>query len=34
VAEYFSDSFAQQQIVDANDIYPVFRKLFQKRMAT
>ncbi len=34
VAEHFSDSFAQQQIVDANDIYPVFRKLFQKRMAT
>jgi uncharacterized protein len=34
VAERFADSFAQQQIVDAGDIYPVFRKLFQKRMAT
>ncbi|PKM30911.1 MAG: hypothetical protein CVV07_06765 [Gammaproteobacteria bacterium HGW-Gammaproteobacteria-11] len=34
VAEQFNDSFAQQQIVDAGDIYPVFRKLFQKRMAT
>lgn len=34
VAEHFPDGFAQQQIVDANDIYPVFRKLFQKRMAT
>ncbi|MFA5678415.1 MAG: YeaH/YhbH family protein [Pseudomonas sp.] len=34
VAELFADSFAQQQIVDASDIYPVFRKLFQKRMVT
>lgn len=34
VAEHFPDGFAQQQIVDTNDIYPVFRKLFQKRMAT
>ena len=34
VAEHFPDSFAQQQIVDAGDIYPVFRKLFQKRMVT
>ncbi|WP_301391650.1 YeaH/YhbH family protein [Thalassolituus sp. UBA2107] len=34
VAEHFADSFAQQQIVDAGDIYPVFGKLFQKRMAT
>ncbi|MEH6563864.1 MAG: YeaH/YhbH family protein [Halopseudomonas sp.] len=34
VAEHFNDSFAQQQIVDAGDIYPVFRQLFQKRMAT
>ena len=34
VTEHFADSFAQQQIVDAGDIYPVFRKLFQKRMAT
>lgn len=34
VAEHYPDGFAQQQIVDTNDIYPVFRKLFQKRMAT
>jgi len=34
VAEHFGDSFAQQQITDAGDIYPVFRQLFQKRMAT
>lgn len=34
VAEHFADSFAQQQITDAADIYPVFRQLFQKRMAT
>ncbi|UAW98764.1 YeaH/YhbH family protein [Halopseudomonas nanhaiensis] len=34
VAEHYPESFAQQQIVDAGDIYPVFRKLFQKRMAT
>ena len=34
IAEQFPDSFAQQQIVDASDIYPVFRKLFQKRMVT
>ncbi len=34
VAEQYPESFAQQQIVDAGDIYPVFRKLFQKRMAT
>ena len=34
VAELFPDSFAQQQLVDASDIYPVFRKLFQKRMVT
>ena len=34
VAEHFADSFAQQQITDAGDIYPVFRQLFQKRMAT
>ena len=34
VSERFADSFAQQQIVDAGDIYPVFRKLFQKRIVT
>lgn len=34
VAEQFADRFAQQQIVDVSDIYPVFRKLFQKRMVT
>ena len=34
INELFPDSFAQQQIVDASDIYPVFRKLFQKRMVT
>ncbi|QJD59411.1 YeaH/YhbH family protein [Pseudomonas sp. gcc21] len=34
VAAKFSESFAQQQIVGAGDIYPVFRNLFQKRMAS
>lgn len=34
ISELFPDSFAQQQIVDASDIYPVFRTLFQKRMVT
>ena len=34
VAEHYPDSFAQQQIMDTKDIYPVFRKLFQKRMVT
>ncbi len=34
VAEAFSDSFAQQQLVTAGDIYPVFRELFQRRMAS
>ncbi|WP_250656994.1 YeaH/YhbH family protein [Alkalimarinus coralli] len=29
----FEDSFAMQQIVDSGDIYPVFRKLFQKKNA-
>lgn len=33
VAEAFPDSFAQQQIVSAADIYPVFRELFQRRVA-
>ncbi|TVP90730.1 MAG: YeaH/YhbH family protein [Pseudomonadaceae bacterium] len=34
VGEHFPEHFAQQQIVDPGDIYPVFRKLFQKRMTT
>ncbi len=34
VAEAFADSFAQQQLVTAGDIYPVFRELFQRRMAS
>ena len=34
VAAKFSESFAQQQIVGAGDIYPVFRNLFQKTMAS
>ena len=33
VSEAFPDSFAQQQIVSAADIYPVFRELFQRRVA-
>jgi len=33
VSEAFPDSFAQQQIVSAADIYPVFRELFQRRAA-
>src|SRR5690606_38934755 len=32
VAEAFPESFAQQQLVIAADIYPVFRELFQRRM--
>jgi len=32
LAEAFSDRFALQQIVDESDIYPVFRKLFQKQV--
>ncbi|WXL26422.1 YeaH/YhbH family protein [Ectopseudomonas mendocina] len=34
VSEAFSDSFAQQQLVSAADIYPVFRNLFQRRIAS
>ena len=34
VREAFPESFAQQQIVSAADIYPVFRELFQRRIAT
>lgn len=33
VREAFSDAFAQQQLVSAGDIYPVFRELFQRRLA-
>ncbi len=31
VAEKFKDHFAMQQIKSPNDIYPVFRKLFEKK---
>ena len=34
VGEAFADSFAQQQLVSSADIYPVFRELFQRRLAT
>ena len=34
VAEAFAESFAQQQLVTSGDIYPVFRELFQRRMAS
>ena len=34
VHDTFPDSFAQQQLVSAGDIYPVFRELFQRRMAS
>lgn len=34
VSAAFADSFAQQQLVSAGDIYPVFRDLFQRRLAT
>lgn len=30
----FPDSFSQQQIVSAGDIYPVFRELFQRRLVS
>jgi uncharacterized sporulation protein YeaH/YhbH (DUF444 family) len=33
VAERFPESFAQRQITDAGDIFPVFHDLFQKREA-
>ena len=33
VCDAFPESFAQQQIVSAADIYPVFRELFQRRVA-
>ena len=31
LASQFPESFAMQQIVDAGDIYPVFRNLFQRK---
>ncbi|MBS7664215.1 YeaH/YhbH family protein [Pseudomonas lalucatii] len=34
VCESFEDTFAQQQLVSAADIYPVFRELFQRRLVT
>jgi len=34
VRESFSDNFAQQQLISAADIYPVFRELFQRRLIT
>ncbi|MCQ4324708.1 hypothetical protein CXK94_00165 [Stutzerimonas stutzeri] len=34
VAETFAEAFAQQQLVSAADIYPVFRELFQRRMTS
>src|SRR5690606_22697772 len=32
VAEAFPETFAQQQIGDIADTYPVFRKLFQRKV--
>lgn len=32
VAEYFPERFVMQQIVEASDIYPVFRELFKRRL--
>lgn len=34
IGEAFVDTFAQQQLVSAGDIYPVFRELFQRRLVT
>jgi uncharacterized protein len=33
VGAAFQDSFAQQQLTSAGDIYPVFRELFQRRLS-
>ncbi|WP_252179947.1 YeaH/YhbH family protein [Endozoicomonas sp. 4G] len=33
IEKNFSDQFAQQQIHDQSDIYPVFRRLFEKKVA-
>lgn len=34
VGAAFADTFAQQQLVSAGDIYPVFRDLLQRRLST
>ena len=34
IGEAFADTFAQQQLVTAGDIYPVFRELFQRRLVS
>jgi uncharacterized sporulation protein YeaH/YhbH (DUF444 family) len=34
IADACSDTGAQQQLVSAGDIYPVFRELFQRRLVT
>ncbi|WP_405119940.1 YeaH/YhbH family protein [Pseudomonas leptonychotis] len=34
VSAAFADTFAQQQLVSAGDIYPVFRDLFQRRLTS
>jgi len=34
VREAFPESFAQQQLIAAADIYPVFRELFQRRVSS
>ncbi|NIV36843.1 MAG: DUF444 family protein, partial [Anaerolineae bacterium] len=33
VQESFPDRFAMQQLSDASEIYPVFRKLFEPKTA-
>lgn len=33
VAEQFAERFAMRQIIDAGDIYPVFRELFKRRLS-
>lgn len=33
IAQQFQDSFAMRQIIEASDIYPVFRALFERRAA-
>lgn len=34
IGDDFADTFAQQQLVSAGDIYPVFRELFQRRLVS
>lgn len=34
IGEDYADTFAQQQLVSAGDIYPVFRELFQRRLVS